>query len=151
MMSHLLRHDVHSALDKAARERRRFLQPRLALGRRRAGTRPGGYNRARLSGILQSKLQGGVSAHAEPHDVSALDREPLHDGGNVVHGKLPAILIEVFGNVAGRIAARIVGDAAVGAREMANLGFPLAAIRSEFVDENDRVSATGFLTIQLYP
>src|SRR6266852_3344600 len=62
--------------------------------------------------------------------------------------ELPTVLVNIFGNVARRISTRIVGDAAIGAREIPDLGFPCAAVRPELVNKHDRISLPGLLDIE---
>jgi hypothetical protein len=45
--------------------------------------------------------------------MSPVKAEPIHDGGDVVDGALPAVGRRIRGNVARRIAAGIVSDAAI--------------------------------------
>ena len=51
-------------------------------------------------------------------------------------------------HVGGRIAARRIGDAAVAAREIAHLRLPIGVVGREFVQEDDRRSASRLFEIE---
>src|ERR1700694_5704578 len=69
---HPLGHRDHSVLDKDPRENRRFPQPCLSLREMRARSNACCDNRAGFFRIAQPKLQGRISAHAQPDQMSPL-------------------------------------------------------------------------------
>src|SRR5450432_1105868 len=146
---HPLGHRDHSVLDKDPREKRRLPQPGVAVGGMRARPYACRDYRAGFLGIPHPKLQGRISAHAQADQMSPLDLEVPHDSGDVVDRELPAIQRCIFGDITGRVAPGIVGNATVAAGEVANLGFPPTDVRCEFMDEDDRITATTLLEIQL--
>src|SRR5437016_4836933 len=58
------------------------------------------------------------------------------------------VALELLRNVGGRIAARVIRDAAVAAREMAQLRLPAAMITRELVDEHDGCARAGFFIVK---
>src|SRR6266550_7706569 len=98
---HSLGHRDHSVLDKDPRENRRFPQPSVAVGGMRAGPYGCCDYRAGFLGIPHPKLQGRISAHAQADQMSAFDRKPPHQSGDVVHRELPAIQRCIFGDITG--------------------------------------------------
>src|SRR5262245_5823228 len=81
--------------------------------------------------------------------MRALDAERVEHAANVVAGALLRVALDVLGNVRWRIAARIVGDAAVAAREMPELRLPAPVVPREFVDEDHRRAAARLFVIKL--
>src|SRR5450631_1507747 len=148
---HSLGHRDHSVLDKDPREKRRLPQPGVAVGGMRAGPYTCCDYRAGFLGIPQPKLQGRISAHAQADQMSPLDLEVPHHRGDVVDRELPAIQRGIFGYITGRVASGIVGNATVVAGKMANLGIPPTEVRREFMDEDDRITVTTLLEIELRP
>ena len=85
-------------------------------------------------------MDGREPAHAQAHDVGALDTEMVEDGDGVRHRAVLAVSIRVFRHVGRRIAAGVVGDAAVAPREMAELRLPAQAVARELVNEEHRMA-----------
>src|ERR1700730_17435704 len=81
--------------------------------------------------------------------MGAFDLEIPHHGGDVVDGELPAIQGCIFGDITGEVAPGIVGNATVAAGTMAKLGLPPTDVRCEFMDEDDRITVTTLLEIEL--
>src|SRR5260370_24661036 len=81
--------------------------------------------------------------------MSAFDLKIPHHGGDVVDRELPAIQRCIFGDITGWVASGIVGDATVATGEVANLGFPTADVRCEFMDEDHRITVSTLLEIEL--
>ncbi|KSV84153.1 hypothetical protein N184_12735 [Sinorhizobium sp. GL28] len=63
-------------------------------------------------------------------------------GGDIFHGDLLAVLFNVFGDIGGRIATRIEGDAPVAAGEPAHLELPIAMVTGELMNENNGFTST---------
>lgn len=82
---HSLGRRSHSTLYKEPREDGRFPQPSVALGRMRTGSHTSGDNRTDSFRTAHSKLQSGISAHAQAHQMRPLNCETSHHGGYVVH------------------------------------------------------------------
>ena len=56
----------------------------------------------------------------------------------------------ILGDIRRRIATGGVRDAAIVAREITHLGFPLPMVRGELVHEYDRIPGPGFFDVELY-
>src|SRR6266478_7076998 len=148
---HPLGHRDHSVLDKDPRENRRRPQPGVAVGGMRAGPYACYDQRTGFSRIAQPVLQGRISAHAQADQMSPLDLEVPHHRGDVVDRELPAIQRRIFGDITGWVAPGIVGNATVATEEVTHLGFPPTEVRCEFMDEDDRITVTTLLEIELGP
>ena len=83
--------------------------------------------------------------------MSPLDLEVPHHRGDVVDRELPAIQRCIFGDITGWVAPGIVGNATVATGEVTHLGFPPTEVRCEFMDEDDRITVTTLLEIELRP
>src|SRR5580765_2340031 len=59
------------------------------------------------------------------------------------------IALEILRHVGRRVAARVVGDAAVAPREVTHLGLPTAVVAAELVNEHDRHASAGLLVVKL--
>src|SRR5262249_10512345 len=114
----------------------------------RAGADARRDERARALGMAQAEMQGRERAHAQAHDMRALDLEVIEDGGDIVGLLLLAIDVGIVGYVRGRIAARVVGNAAIAPREEAQLRLPAAEIAREFMDEDQRITVARLLVIE---
>ena len=84
-----------------------------------------------------------------PTTCARCDAERVEHAADVVARARLRVALEVLGHVGGRIAARVVGDAAVAAREVAHLRLPAAVVAGELVHEDDRRAAAGLLVVQL--
>ena len=93
-------------------------------------------------------MQDGETAHRDADDMRLVDIKRVEHGADVVAGALLRIARRIFGHVRGRVAARIVGDAAIAPPEIAHLAFVAAIIVGEFVDEDDRRPRPGLLVIE---
>ena len=113
-----------------------------------AAARDGQRNRSFRIG--QSKMQCGERAHREPDYVRALDAERIEHAADVVPCARLRITLDVLRHVRRRVSAGVVGDAAVAAREMAQLRLPAAMVAAELVNEHDRRAGAGFLVVELY-
>src|SRR5690606_688032 len=98
--------------------------------------------------MSQTELQGGVGAHAQAHDMGAIDIESIEDREDVVGGELIAVELGRIGHVRGRITAGIEGNATVLAREPPNLLLPLAQVGAKLVYEHDRTAAARFFIVE---
>src|SRR5258708_32775774 len=83
--------------------------------------------------------------------MGAFDLKIPHDSGDVVDRELPAIQRCIFGDITGWVASGIVGNATVATGEVTHLGFPPTEVRCEFMDEDDRITVTTLLEIELGP
>src|SRR5882672_2483946 len=106
--------------------------------------------RARHLRVAQPEMQRGVTPHRAADDVRPSDAQVAHHVGNVVGGERLRVLRCRFRHVGGEIAARIEGDAAVTAAEVAHLRLPAAQISRELVDEHDREPRSGLLVVELH-
>src|SRR5882762_9778045 len=79
-----------------------------------------------------------------------LDTKTIKHHQNIVGGTVLAVGRWILRHVRWRIAARGIGDGPVAPAEMLKLLFPAAMIAGEFMDEDDRRSASGFLVVQPY-
>src|SRR5664279_1765813 len=78
------------------------------------------------------------------------DSKMIKHRQNVVSGAVLAIGRRILRYVRWRIAARGIGDGPVAPAKMQKLLFPAAMIAGEFMDEDDRRAASGFLVVQPY-
>src|ERR1700692_658107 len=76
------------------------------------------------------------------------NRKMIEHRQNVVGRAVLAIGRRILRYVRWRIAARGIGDGPVALPEMLKLLFPAAMIAGEFMDEDDRRAASGFLVIE---
>src|SRR5690606_42138420 len=97
--------------------------------------------------MSQTELQGGVGAHAQAHDMGAIDIESIKDREDVVGGELIAVELGRIGHVRGRISAGIEGNATVLAREPPNLLLPLAQYGANLDYEHDLTAAARLFTV----
>ena len=80
-----------------------------------------------------------------------VDLKRVEHGADVVARAFLRIALAVFGHVGGRIAARVIGDAAVALAEIAHLCLIGAQVGGEFVHQDDRNSAADLFVIKLDP
>src|SRR6185295_1886812 len=81
--------------------------------------------------------------------VSLVDPERIEHGTDIVARARLRISLEVLRHVGRRIAARVVGDAAVASREVTQLGLPAAVVAAELMNEHDRRAGAGLLVVKL--
>ena len=98
--------------------------------------------------MREADMDGGEAAHAQAHDMGALDAEMVEDGDGVCHRVVLAVSVRVLRHVGRRIAAGVIGDAAVAPREMAELRLPAHVVAREFVDEEHRMARPGLFVIE---
>src|SRR5258707_1270557 len=79
-----------------------------------------------------------------------LDTKTIKHHQNIVGGAVLAVGRRILRHVRWRIAARGIGDGPVAPTKMLKLLFPAAMIAGEFMDEDDRRAASGFLVVQPY-
>ena len=96
----------------------------------------------------KTDMEGREPAHAQAHDVGALDAEMVEDGDGVRHRVILAVDLGVLRHVRGRIAAGVVGDATVAPCEMADLWLPAHVVARELVDEEHGMAGPGFLVVK---
>jgi hypothetical protein len=80
--------------------------------------------------------------------VRLVDIEPVEHGQHAGALMLEAVIFGARRHVRRRIAARVVGDAAIAPRKIAQLRFPAAVLAHELVHEQDRRSLAGLLVVQ---
>ncbi len=95
-------------------------------------------------------MQGGEPAHRDADDMRLVDLERVEHGADVVPGAVLRIARRVFRHVRGRVAAGVVGDAAIAPPEIAQLAFVAAIVVGEFVNEDDRRPRPGLLVIEAH-
>ena len=76
--------------------------------------------------------------------------EMAHDGAEIGDRVVLAVSGNRRRNIRGRIAACAIGNAAVAAREVAELRLPTAKVARELMHEDDRITAAGFFVIELH-
>jgi hypothetical protein len=125
---------------------------RLAVARRRLGAvaAAGDHQRAGAVMVVHAEMHGGEAAHRQADDVRLVDLQRIHHGADVVARAVLRVLVDRVGHLGRRIAARIVGDAAIEPAEMAHLRFPRADIAGKLVHEHDRDAGADLLVIELH-
>src|SRR5581483_6986675 len=106
--------------------------------------------RARAFWIAHPEVQRRKSAHRDADDMRLVDPEPVEHGADIVAGARLGVLRDVLGNVGGRVAARVVGDASVASAEVADLRLVTAMVAGKLVDEDDRHPLAGLLVVELH-
>src|SRR5688572_11462085 len=91
-------------------------------------TAAGEGERERAMSIGEAEMQRGEGTHGEADDMGAREAERIQHAADVVAGAGLRVALPVLRHIRGRIAARVVGDAAVAAREMPHLRLPAALI-----------------------
>src|SRR6185295_8147933 len=103
----------------------------------RAMATPGDRQGQRARTVGHAEMKGGEGTHRQPDHVCTLDAEPVQHGKDVVPRPRLRIALRVLGHLRGRVAPGVVGDAAVTAREVAELRLPAAMVARELVHEDD--------------
>src|SRR5262245_2969221 len=80
-----------------------------------------------------------------------VDMQGIEDGANIVARTLLRVALAVGRHVGWRVAARVIGDAAVAPAEIPQLGLVRAMIPGKLVHEYDGNSGPGFLVEQPDP
>ena len=143
-----LRRDLHAGAFDQRRGLRGLVVKLLALAGLGAIAAAGDDQRQGALGIGKAEMQGRKPAHRDADDVRLADRQRVEHGADVVAGAVLRIARGVFGHIGRRVAARIVGDAAVAPPEIPHLRLVAAVIVGEFVDEHDRRAGAGLLVIE---
>ena len=78
-----------------------------------------------------------------------LDAERVHQRDDVGARDILAVTGRIVGHIGRRIAALAIGDAAMGAREIAHLRLPLPIVAGEFVHEDDGRAGADFFVIEV--
>src|SRR6266849_4378360 len=100
--------------------------------------------------MAKAEMQRSETTHREATDMRLLDTKMIEHHENVVRCAVLAIGRRILRHVRRRIAARGIGDGPVTPAKMLKLLFPAAMIAGEFMDEDDRRAASGFLIIWPY-
>ena len=93
-------------------------------------------------------MERGKAAHRDADDMRLGNAEPVEHGADVVAGAILRIALRVLRHIRGRITAGVVGDAAVTAREIADLRLEAATVVGKLVDKDNRGARPGFLVIE---
>src|SRR5713226_5289796 len=99
----------------------------------------------------ESQIQRLLRQSRWPFPDSATQTASPHIRGDVVDRELPAIQRCIFGDITGWVTPGVVGNATVATEEVTHLGFPPTEVRCEFMDEDDRITVTALLEIELRP
>src|SRR6202047_540241 len=97
--------------------------------------------------MAKAEMQRRKTTHREATDMRLLDTKMIEHHENVVRRAVLAVGRRILRHVRRRIAARGIGDGPVTPAKMLKLLFPAAMIAGEFMDEDDRRAAAGFLII----
>src|SRR5262245_13384301 len=98
----------------------------------------------------EAKHQRCIRSLAQPDDMGFGHPSMSYDCSDVV-GKVSVVVRSVIlGDIRRWIATGSEGNAAIVAREIAHLGFPLSMICGELMHENDGVPGSGFFNIELH-
>ena len=97
--------------------------------------------------VVNAEVKRGKSAHRKPDDMRLVDLELVEHVYRVIDRAPLRIFLDRIRNLRWRIAARIVGDAAVAAGEIADLKLPGAIVAGEFMDEQDRPAGAAVLVV----
>src|ERR1700722_6455946 len=98
--------------------------------------------------MAKAEMQRREPAHGKAENMRLRNRKMINHPQNVVGRAALAIGRRILRYVRWRIAARGIGDGPVALPEMLKLLFPAAMIAGEFMDEDDRRAASGFLVVQ---
>src|SRR5438093_13178351 len=148
--AHFLRHRLRAFLQKPGRIDLTLLPEVLALVSGRAAAAARGDQRTGQLGMPEPEHQRCIRTLAEPRDMGCGHPNVSYDCGYVI-GKVGVVVGSlILGDIRGRIATGGVRDAAIVAREIAHLGFPLPMVRGELVHEYDRIPDPGFFDVELY-
>ena len=99
--------------------------------------------------MMQADMHRGVGAHGMADHVRLLDAERIHECDDIGARHVLAVTRRIVRHVGRRIAALAIGDAAMGAREIAHLRLPLPIVASEFVHEDDGRAGADLFVIEL--
>src|SRR5258708_6684622 len=100
--------------------------------------------------IGHAEMERGKPAHGIADDMRAREAEHIEHAEDVVPRALLGIALCIRRHLRRRVTACVIGNAAVAAREMAQLRLPGAPVAGEFVHEYDRRSGTALLVMQSY-
>ena len=100
---------------------------------------------------MNADMQRRRCAHRMADDMRLVDLQRIHQRDDVVARDVLAVARRIGRHIRRRITALAVGDAAMGAREVAKLRLPGAVIARIFVDENHGTPGPDFLVIELGP
>ena len=100
--------------------------------------------------MAKAEMERRETSHRKAADMRLPDGKMIEHRQNVVGGAVLAIGRRILRDVRWRIAARGIGDGPVTLAKVAKLVFPAAMIAGEFMHEDDRRAAAGFLKVQPY-
>ena len=120
----------------------------LAFLRGRAIAAAADAQRKRAVRVAKAKMQCRKSSHRKADDVGFRQAEMIEHRGDVVRSARLGVRACGVGDVRGRIAPRVKGDAAVTLSEVAQLRLPAAMIPGELVHKNNCGTGAGLLVMQ---
>ena len=95
--------------------------------------------------MRQREVEGRVAAHRQADDMRPIDPVVPEDGDKVADRQRLAVPERVRWDVGRRIAARVEREASMPTGERLHLGFPVAQVARELVDEHHgRPGAGGY-------
>ena len=100
--------------------------------------------------VAKSDVEGAEAAHREADDVGLCDPQVIEDGDGIGDGAGLRVRGLVAGHIGGRVAAGVVGDAAIAPAEGADLGLPAAIVAGELMDEEQRRPRAGLFVVELH-
>ena len=140
----------HALLQQYLGVRARGALELLPLRRHRTVAAAGDDEAQGARAVLHAEMQRGEAAHGKSHDVGAPDLQCVQHREDVVSRALLRVALHALGHVRGRVAARVVGDAAVAARKVGELRIPAAQVPGELVHEHDRRASARLLVVQFH-
>jgi len=94
--------------------------------------------RQRPRGIGHTEMQCGETPHGIADHMRAIYSQRIQHCTDVIASTLLGIALDIVRHIRRRIAARVIGNATIAAREMVQLRFPGAPVARKLVHENDR-------------
>src|SRR6266567_8325314 len=95
--------------------------------------------------MSDAKLQRDCATHRQSTDVRLWDRERIHEAAKILDRLLLRVRRCVVRYAGGRVAAIVIGDHAIPAREEANLVLPALPASGKLVAEDQRVATPALL------
>jgi hypothetical protein len=125
-----------------------LLSKRVEICQARPRANTGQSHRQRALGRVQADLQRRIGAHRQTDKMRFRDLQMIQHRERVAVKMLVGVGVGRRRHVGGRVAACGIGDTAVAAREIAHLRLPIGVVGREFMQEEDRRSATRLFEIE---